>query len=117
MIDQFAQRFDSSFAHESIEASIVCIMMLMSWNEIDDLAWLYAFCICSWSDRNEFERSSFCIDFSDSRSDSEIQLSSMWLLDLNDSSSSHDIAYTRSHSALSQNNKWEWRDRINRAQR
>ena len=80
MIDQSAQRFDSSFAHESIEASTVCIMMLMSWNETDDLAWLYAFCICNWSDRNEFEKSSFCIDLSDSRSDSEIQLSNMMIL-------------------------------------
>ena len=117
MIDQFAQSYDISSTHRSIEASTVCIMMLMSWNETDDLAWLYAFCICNWSDRNESEKSSFCIDSSDSRNDSEIQLFSMWLFDLNDSNSFHDITYTRSHSALSQNNKWEWRDRINQIKR
>ena len=37
MIDQLAQRYDNSFAHESIETSIVYIAMLTSWIEIDSL--------------------------------------------------------------------------------
>ena len=34
--------------------------------------------ISDWSDRNEFERFSFCIDSLDFRNDSEIQLSNIW---------------------------------------
>ena len=63
MIDQFVQRRDSFFARELIKTSIVCIVMLMFWIEIDNLISLHAFCICDWDDRTNQKRFFFCIDF------------------------------------------------------
>ena len=45
MIDQLVQRRDNVFARESIETSIVCIVILIFWVEIDNLTLLHAFCM------------------------------------------------------------------------
>ena len=53
MIDQFIQHDDNFSACKSIETSIVCIVILMFWIEINNLTLLHAFCICDWNDRTK----------------------------------------------------------------